>query len=104
GRVLRRQRRVELRPHPLPPPRRQRVPVRLTTLASRPSRRRDDDYDVLEDGEGVGRIFHLDAAVPEGRPRMWAAGHRRHMKRAAHGYAETREEAMAAFAKSWRRT
>jgi hypothetical protein len=25
-----------------------------------PSRRRDDDYDVLENGKVVGRIFHLD--------------------------------------------
>ena len=28
-----------------------------------PSRRRDDDYDVLENGKVVGRIFHLDAAA-----------------------------------------
>ena len=33
-----------------------------------PSRRREDDYDVLENGEVVGRIFHLQAAAPEGRP------------------------------------
>jgi hypothetical protein len=31
---------------------------------------------------------------------MWGSGHE--IKRAAHGYAATREEAMAAFAKSWR--
>src|SRR5262245_65091276 len=59
-----------------------------------------DDYDVLEDGKIVGRIFHLDAAAPEGRPWMWASGHGGHIKRAAHGYAETRDAAMAAFAKS----
>src|SRR5262245_23589163 len=40
-----------------------------------PSRRRDNDYDVLEDGKVVGRIFHLEAAAPEGRPWMWASGH-----------------------------
>ena len=52
----------------------------------------------------VGRIFHLDAAAPEGRPWMWASGHSADsVERAAHGYAATREEAMAAFAKSWRR-
>jgi hypothetical protein len=28
-----------------------------------PSRRRDNDYDVLEDGKVVGRIFHLEAAA-----------------------------------------
>src|SRR5215510_1007364 len=42
-----------------------------------PSRRRDNDYDVLEDGKVVGRIFHLEAAAPEGRPWMWASGHAR---------------------------
>ena len=31
-----------------------------------PTRRRNDDYDVLEDGKVVGRIFHLEAAAPEG--------------------------------------
>jgi hypothetical protein len=29
---------------------------------------------VLENGVIVGRIFHLDAAAPEGRPWMWASG------------------------------
>ena len=29
---------------------------------------RDDDYDVLEDGIVVGRIFCLDAVGPQGRP------------------------------------
>jgi len=61
-----------------------------------------EDYDVLENGEIVGRIFHLQAAAPEGRPWMWASGHGRQMRRTAHGYAATREEAMTAFAKSWR--
>ena len=62
-----------------------------------------DDYDVLEDGKVVGRIFHLDAVAPEGRPWMWASGHGGHpIERAAHGYEPTREAAMAAFAKSWR--
>jgi len=34
---------------------------------------------------------------------MWTSGKNGHIRRAAHGYAETSEEAMAAFAKSWRR-
>jgi hypothetical protein len=34
---------------------------------------------------------------------MWASGLGGHIKRAAHGYVETREAAMAAFAKSWQR-
>jgi hypothetical protein len=58
---------------------------------------------VLEDGKVVGRIFHLEGAAPEGRPWMWASGHNGHICRAAYGYEATREAAMAAFAKSWRR-
>jgi hypothetical protein len=34
---------------------------------------------------------------------MWASGHGGHIERAEHGYEATREAAMAAFAKSWRR-
>jgi hypothetical protein len=34
---------------------------------------------------------------------MWASGHNGEVKRAAHGTEATREAAMAAFAKSWRR-
>jgi hypothetical protein len=35
---------------------------------------------------------------------MWASGHSADsIKRATHGYEPTREQAMAAFAKSWRR-
>jgi len=42
---------------------------------SRPSGQwRDDDYDVLEDGVVVGRIFKAQLA-PQGRPWMWASGH-----------------------------
>jgi hypothetical protein len=69
---------------------------------SRPSGQwREDDYDVLENGVVVGRIFCLDAVGASGR--MWASGHNGEIKLAAHGYAETRKAAMAAFAKSWRR-
>src|SRR5262245_46617143 len=41
--------------------------------ARRPSRRRDDHYDVLENGVVVGRIFKAQAA-PQDRPWMWRAG------------------------------
>jgi hypothetical protein len=34
---------------------------------------------------------------------MWASGHNGDIKRAAHGYEATREQAIAAFARSWRR-
>jgi hypothetical protein len=61
-----------------------------------------DDYDVLENGVVVGRIFTVPTA-PLGRPWMWASGHSAAtVKRAAHGYEPTCEAAMAAFAKSWR--
>jgi hypothetical protein len=67
-----------------------------------PSRRRADDYDVLENGVVVGRIFKAQVE-PQNRPWMWASGHNGDIKRVAHGYEPTREAAMAAFAKSWRR-
>jgi len=56
---------------------------------------------VLENGIVVGRIFKVQVA-PENRPWMWASGHNGDLRRAAHGYEQTREAAMAAFAKSWR--
>jgi hypothetical protein len=62
-----------------------------------------NDFDVVENGAIIGRIFFLDAVGPQGRPWMWASGHNSHYRRAAHGYEATREAAMAAFAKSWRR-
>ena len=34
---------------------------------------------------------------------MWTSGYNGHIRRASHGYEPTREAAMAAFAKSWRR-
>jgi len=63
----------------------------------------DDDYDVLADGVVVGRIFNS-AAAPIGPPWMWTLAFGHHEDRTpTHGYEATREAAMAAFAKSWRR-
>jgi hypothetical protein len=72
--------------------------------ASRPSGEwSDDDYDVLADGIVVGRIMKA-AAVPVGMSWMWTLAFGHHEDRTpTHGYAATREAAMAAFAKSWRR-
>ena len=72
--------------------------------ASRPSGEwKDDDYDVLADGVVVGRIFNA-AASPVGTPWMWTLLYGHHEDRSpTHGYEPTREAAMAAFAKSWRR-
>jgi hypothetical protein len=62
-----------------------------------------DDYDVLADGVVVGRIMKA-AASPEGTPWMRTLAFGYHEDRTpTHGYAATREAAMAAFAKSWRR-
>ena len=63
----------------------------------------DDDFYVLADGTVVGRIFHA-AASPVGSPWMWTLAFGHHEDRTpTHAYAATREAAMAAFAKSWRR-
>jgi hypothetical protein len=75
------------------------------SLSHQSGQQRDDDYDVLESGVVVGRIFCLDAVGPQGKRWMWASGHSAAtVKRAAHGYEPTREAAMAAFAKRWRRS
>jgi hypothetical protein len=75
------------------------------TLKRAPASRReweDDDYDVLVQGEAVGRIFNANAA-PVGSPWMWTLIFPHHAGRSpTHGYEATREAAMAAFAKSWR--
>jgi hypothetical protein len=61
----------------------------------------EDDFDVLKDGAVVGRIFKANAA-PVGSPWMWTFIFPHHERRTpTHGYAATREAAMAAFAKSW---
>ena len=62
-----------------------------------------DDFEVLANGEVVGRIYKASAA-PVGSPWMWTLTFWHHEARSPpHGYAATREAAMAAFAKSWRR-
>ena len=63
----------------------------------------DDDYDVLADAVVVGRILRS-AAVPPDRQWMCTLAYGYHEDRTpTHGYEATREAAMAAFAKSWRR-
>src|SRR6266851_10522157 len=72
--------------------------------ASRPTGEwNDDDYDVLAEGVVVGRIIKA-AASPAGTPWLWTLAFGHHEDRTpTHGYAATREAAMAAFARSWRR-
>ena len=60
----------------------------------------DDDYDVLAEGIVVGRIMKA-AAASLGTPWVWTVAYGHHEDRSPiYGYAETREAAMAAFAKS----
>jgi hypothetical protein len=69
---------------------------RYTCLQARTGRWSDDDYDVLENGVVVGRIFKV-PVPPQDRPWMWASGHSGEIRRAAHGYEPAHEAAMAAF-------
>jgi hypothetical protein len=72
--------------------------------ASRPSGQwGDDDFDVFSDDVVVGRIMKVHAA-PVGSPWMWTLMVGYEDRTPTHGYAATREAAMAAFAKSWRRS
>ena len=61
-----------------------------------------NDYDVLAAGVVVGRIFTV--RVGGRTPWMWTLALGHHEDRTfTHGYEATREAAMTAFAKSWRR-
>jgi hypothetical protein len=60
----------------------------------------DDDYEVLANGEFVGRIYKANAA-PVGSPWMWTLAPRRSQPDAR--VCCDPRAAMAAFAKSWRR-
>jgi hypothetical protein len=48
-----------------------------------------EDYDVLEDGVVVGRIF-LSPGAPQARPWMWASGHNGDIRRGVRLRADTR--------------
>ena len=77
--------------------------LKRAALSRSSGRWNDDDFDVLAGAKVVGRIYKASAA-PVGSPWMWtlAFGHHEDCT-PTHGYAATREAAMAAFAKSWRR-
>jgi hypothetical protein len=64
-------------------------------------RLRTNRYDMVADGAVVGHIF-LSPSAPGHRPWMWTSN-----ERDGHppvfGYEPTQEEAMQAFARSWRR-
>jgi hypothetical protein len=71
--------------------------------ASRAGAQGDDDYDFIGPGGLViGRIFK--ATSPVGTPWMWTLAYGEHENRTpTHGYEATRDAAMQAFARSWRR-
>jgi hypothetical protein len=74
------------------------------SVQSRPSGEwNEDDFDVLADGVVVGRIFKA-MLRQSGLSWTWMLDFWHHEDRSpTHGYAATREDAMAAFAKSWRK-
>jgi hypothetical protein len=76
--------------------------TRSLILKRDPVGQNPEDYSVLENGVVIGRIFKSSGA-PQDQPWMWTSGHNGDIRRAAHGYEPTREAAMAAFTKSWRR-
>jgi hypothetical protein len=64
----------------------------------------DSDYDVLADGHVVGRIYKSTGMPPDARCWFWSLAYGHHKDRTpTHGHEVSREAAMAAFAKSWRR-
>ena len=64
----------------------------------------EDDYYVLCEGAVAGRIMKA-AAAPVGTPWLWTLAYGHYEDRTpTHSYEATREAAMAAFAKSWRRS
>ena len=63
-----------------------------------------DDYDVLAGNVVVGRIF-TSLVAPKDAPWLWSLAYAYvSNRRPTSGNAATCEEAMAAFAKSWRRS
>src|SRR5262245_63059425 len=85
-----------------------RLNCRMSDLILRTSVRRSnglDDYDVLSDGQVVGRISLATSilAAPCGRPWMWTLACGRDRDRApSHGFAVTREATLMAFVSNWR--
>jgi hypothetical protein len=63
-----------------------------------------DDWDVIDaHGRDIGRIFKASGGVPEDRPWQWTiTGAVVAPRLPSHGFAASREEAMAAFAGTWR--
>ena len=81
-----------------------RTSAAMTNLLLQPTPARGpNDYEVIADDWIIGRIVLSDASPAE-RRWMWSLDHAFHKgQEPTHGYEATREAAMAAIAKSWRR-
>ena len=80
-----------------------RLILKRAKVSRPPGRWRDHDYDVICEGAVVGRVL-LSSSAPQDRQWMWTLAYGYHEDRTpTHGYEQTREAAMAAFARSWRR-
>jgi hypothetical protein len=81
-----------------------RTSAAMTNLLLQPTPARGpNDYEVIANDWIIGRIVLSDASPAE-RPWMWSLDHAFHKgQEPTHGYEATREAAMAAIAKSWRR-
>jgi hypothetical protein len=65
--------------------------------------RHANEFNILADGKVVGHLM-LSASAPTATPWMWALAYGQHGRRSpTHGYEATRDAAMQAFARSWRR-
>jgi hypothetical protein len=75
----------------------------MTDLLLRPDVEGGHDYEVMANGQVVGRIG-LFASSPAGTPWMWSIDFAfRDGRQVARGFSATRDAAMQAFAKSWHR-
>jgi len=58
-----------------------------------------DDWDVVQDGRDIGRVFKPSAGVPGERAWMWCVTGA--IVKPSHGFTATIEEAYAKFAETW---
>jgi hypothetical protein len=58
-----------------------------------------DDYDVIQDGRDIGRLFKPGAGVPPKHPWMWPVVAPRLQ---SHGFCASLDEAKTKFAETWR--
>jgi hypothetical protein len=59
-----------------------------------------DDYDVIQDGRDIGRIFKPSTGIPPDHRWMWTITGA--IVRPSHGFCATLEEAKEKFAETWR--